>query len=143
MTYEQRRKINWLNRAFYADKLARAYLEKCGRERSLAQRLSRTFSESGTGTSSGNSTEDALIRLAESEQKTQQKLLELTQIREEITAAIQQIDDNDLQAVLVWRYLNYFTFEQTAEKMHYSERNVRYKHKQALDKLCLVLPDET
>lgn len=141
MTPDQRRKINWLNRAFYAEKAAKAWLEKCEREKSLAQRLSRSFSESGAG-SSGNATEDALIRLAAAEQQTQEKLRELVRIREEITEAIQNIDDNDLQAVLVWHYLNYFTFEQTAEKMHYSERNVRYKHKQALDKLCLVLPDE-
>lgn len=141
MTAEQLKKIAWLNRAFYAEKAAKAYLEKCERERSLAQRLSRTFSESSG--SSGNSTEDALIRLAVTERQTQEKLRELVRIREEITEAIQQIEDNDLQAVLVWHYLNYFTFEQTAEKMHYSIRNVKYKHKQALDKLCIVLHPET
>ncbi len=141
MTQEQRRKINWLNRAFYAEKAAKAYLEKCEREKSLAQRLSRTFSESSG--SSGNSTEDALIRLAVTEQQTQQKLKELVCIREEIAEAIQQIDDNDLQAVLVWHYLNYLTFEQTAEKMHYDERTIRRKHKKALDKIVLLCPVET
>ncbi|MBE6876523.1 MAG: DUF1492 domain-containing protein [Ruminococcus sp.] len=142
MTDEQARKRNWLNRAFYAEKTAKAYLEKYEREKSLAQRLSRTFSESA-GSPSGNSTEDALIRLAVTERQTQEKLKELVHIREEITTAIQQIEDNDLQAVLVWHYLNYFTFEQTAEKMHYSERNVKYKHKQALDKICIDLHPET
>ena len=142
MTAEQGRKINWLKRAFYAEKTAKAYLEKYEREKSLAQRLSRTFSES-SGSPSGNSTEDALIRLAVTERQTQEKLKELFHIREEITTAIQQIDDNDLQAVLVWHYLNYFTFEQTAEKMHYSERTIKYKHKQALDKLCIELHFES
>ena len=141
MTEEQRMKIQWLNRAFYAEKIAKAYLEKCEREKSLAQKLSRTFSES-SGTFSGNSTEDALIRLATAEQQAQEKLRELIQIREEITQAIQQIDDADLQAVLVWHYLNYLTFEQAAEKMNYSIRNVKYKHKKALDKICIVLHSE-
>lgn len=135
MTEEQRRKIAWLNRAFYAEKLAKAYLEKCEREKSLAQRLSRTFSESGSA--SGNSTEDALIRLAVTERKTQEKLKELVRIREEITEAIRKIDDGDLQAVLVWRYLNYFTFEQTAEKMHYDKRTIQRKHQKALDKIVI------
>lgn len=133
MTTEQLKKIAWLNRAFYAEKLAKAYLEKCEREKSLAQRLSRTFSESSG--SSGNSTENALIRLAVTERQTQEKLRELVCIREEITEAIQRIEDNDLQAVLVWRYLNYFTFEQTAEKMHYSIPTIKRKHKKALEKL--------
>ena len=142
MMEERCKKISWLKRAFYAEKTAKAYLEKYEREKSLAQRLSKTFSESA-GSPSGNSTEDALIRLAVTERQTQEKLKELVHIREEITTAIQQIEDNDLQAVLVWHYLNYFTFEQTAEKMHYSERNVKYKHKQALDKICIDLHPET
>ena len=136
MMEERCKKISWLDRAFYAEKTARAYLEKCEREKSLAQRISRTFSESA-GNSSGNSTEDALIRLAVTEQQTQQKLRELVHIREEITAAIQQIDDSDLQAVLVWHYLNYFTFEQTAEKMHYDKRTIQRKHQKALDKIVI------
>ena len=134
MTAEQLKKIAWLERAFYAEKLARAYIEKCERERSLAQRLSRTFSES-SGSSSGNSTEDALIRLAVTERQTQEKLKELVRIREEISEAIQKISEPDLQAVLVWHYLNYFTFEQTAEKMHYSVPTIKRKHKQALEKI--------
>ena len=142
MTSEQRRKISWLNRAFYADKNARAWTAKLEHDRSLAQRLTR-YSDGTGGNSSGNRTEDYLIRLAETERKTQEKLKELVGIREEIIEAIQKLEDSDLQTVLLWRYLEYLTFEQTAEKMHYSERNIRYKHKQALDKLCLVLPDET
>lgn len=141
MTTEQLKKIAWLNRAFYAEKLAKAYLEKCEREKSLAQRLSRTFSESSG--SSGNSTENALIRLAVTERQTQEKLRELVCIREEITEAIQRIEDNDLQAVLVWRYLNYFTFEQTAEKMHYDKRTIQRKHQKALDKIVIECHPET
>jgi DNA-directed RNA polymerase specialized sigma subunit len=133
MTVEQLKKIAWLERAFYAEKLAKAYLEKCERERSFAERLSRTFSESGSN--SGNSTEDALIRLAVTERKTQEKLQELVRVREEISEAIQQIEEPDLQAVLVWHYLNYFTFEQTAEKMHYGTATVYRKHKQALNQI--------
>ena len=141
MNAEQQKKIRWLERAFYAEKLAKAYLEKCEREKSLAQRLSRC-SEGTAGTSSLNPTEDALIRLAVTERQTQEKLKDLVKIREEISEAIQQIQEPDLQAVLVWHYLNYFTFEQTAEKMHYSERTVRRKHLIALEKLVLECPVE-
>ncbi|MBR0485900.1 MAG: DUF1492 domain-containing protein [Oscillospiraceae bacterium] len=134
MAEERCEKVSWLKRAFYAEKAAKAYLEKYEHEKYLAQRLSRTFSESA-GSPSGNSTEDALIRLAVTERQAQDKLKELVRIREEITTVIQQIDDNDLQAVLVWHYLNYFTFEQTAEKMHYGIATVHRKHSQALSKI--------
>ena len=138
MTIEQLEKIAWLKRAFYAENQAKAWLEKLERDRSHAERICKGFSDSGCG-KSGNSTENALIRLAETERRTQEKLAELVKIRDEIVQAIEQVDNSDMQAILVWKYLNYFNFEQVAEKMHYSVRNVKYKHKSALDKLCIDL----
>ena len=144
MTTEQIKKIAWLNRAFYAEKQAKAWLEKQERDRSYAEQVSKInsgiFSSSG---SSGNSTENALIQLAETERCTQEKLAELVRIRDEIVQTIEQVDNSDMQSILVWKYLNYFTFEQVAEKMHYSVCNVKYKHKSALDKLCIDLHPKT
>lgn len=137
MTEEQTAKIAWLNRAFHAEKAARAWMAKVERDRSLAERLSRGFE--GTGGNSGNSTEGALLRLAQTEEETREKLRELVAVREEISDAIRQVDDMDMQAILVRHYLAYETFEQIAEKMHYSIRSIKYKHKAALDKVCIVL----
>lgn len=142
MTPEQQAKIRWLNRAFHAEKKAKAWLAKLERDRSLAERITRGFS-SGGGSTSGNSTEDMLIRLADTERETQKKLDELVRIRNEITFAIEGVQDDDMQAILVRHYLAYETFELIAEKMHYSVRNVKYKHKAALDKVCIVLHHET
>lgn len=134
MTCEQLQKITWLNRAFHAERNAQAWIAKQTHDRMLAQRLSRSATSSGFN-SYGNSTETALIRLAETERQTQEKLAELVRIREEITAAIEKIPDLDLQTILVWRYLKYLTFERIADKMHYDERTIRRKHCQALDKI--------
>lgn len=138
MTAEQIERIRWLNRAFHAEKAAKAWLAKLERDRSLAERISRGLS-SGSGGASGNSTEDALIRLADTERETQQRLRELAAIREEITQAVAAVEDYDMQAILVRHYLAYETFEVIAERMHYSERSIKYKHKAALDKVCIDL----
>ena len=138
MTQEQLTKIRYLNRAFHAEKAAKAWLAKLERDRSLAERITHGAGSS-VGTPSGNSTEDALIRLAVTEQETQKRLRELVAIREEITQAIAAVDDYDMQAILVRHYLAYETFEMIAEKMHYSERSIKYKHKAALDKVCIDL----
>ena len=135
MTQEQLTKIRYLNRAFHAEKAAKAWLAKLERDRSLAERISRGLSSGGG--SSGNSTEDALIRLADTERETQERLRELAAIREEITQAIAAVEDYDMQAILVRHYLAYETFELIAEKMHYSLISVRRKHKAALDKIEL------
>ncbi|MDE6005500.1 MAG: DUF1492 domain-containing protein [Oscillospiraceae bacterium] len=139
MTTEQLKKIKWLNRAFYAENQAKAWLEKLERDRSHAEQVSKINSGIGSGSgSSGNCTEDALIRLAETERRTQEKLVKLVKIRDEIVRAIEQVEDSDMQSILVWKYLNYYTFEQVAEKMHYSLITIRRKHKQALDEIELV-----
>lgn len=80
MTAEQLDRIRWLNRAFHAEKAAKAWLAKLERDRSLAERISRGLSSGGGST--GNSTEDALIRLADTERETQERLRELVAIRE-------------------------------------------------------------
>lgn len=135
MTEEQTAKIAWLNRAFHAEKAAMAWRAKLERDRSLAERISRTGDGSGGG--QGNGTENALLRLAQTEAETRERLRELVDIREEISAAIRTVDDPDMQAILVRHYLAYETFEQIAEKMHYSFITIRRKHKAALDKVEL------
>ena len=136
MTDEKIAKIAWLKRAFYAEKAAMAWRTKLERDRSLAERISRTGDGSGGGQDNG--TENALLRLAQTEAETRERLRELVNIWEEISTAIRQVDDPDMQAILVRHYLAYETFEQIAEKMNYSFITIRRKHKAALDKIELV-----
>lgn len=135
MTEEQTAKINWLNRAFHAEKAAMAWRAKLERDRSLAERISRLGDGSGGG--QGNGTENALLRLAQTEAETREHLRELVDIREEISTAIRQVDDPDMQAILVRHYMAYETFEQIAEKMHYDKRTIQRKHKKAIDKVVI------
>lgn len=135
MTEEQLTKIHWLNRAFHAEKNAKAWQAKLERDRSLAERISR--SGNGTGGGQGNSTEDALLRLAQTEEEARARLHELVGIREEISGAIRSVEDQDMQAILIRHYLAYETFETIADKMRYDERTIRRKHKKAIDKVVL------
>ena len=137
MTPEERRaKVAWLNRAFHAEKNARAWTAKLERDKSLAERISRSPSE-GAGAPQGNSTEDYLIRLAATQEGLQEALRALVDIREEITAAIREVEDLDEQTVLVRHYLAYEKFKTIADKMHYDERTIRRKHSRALEKIVL------
>ena len=135
MTAEQIAKINWLNRAFHAEKVAMAWRAKLERDRSLAERISRTGN--GTGGGQGNGTESALVRLAQTETETRERLRTLVNIREEISSAIRNVDDPDMQAILVRHFLAYETFEMIADKMHYSKPTIMRKYKKALDKMIL------
>lgn len=133
MTQEERRaKVAWLNRAFHAEKNAKAWMAKLERDRSLAERISRSTSGTGTGGAQGNTTEDCLIRLAETQEGVQNALRELAGIREEIAAVIRGVDDLDEQTILVRHFLAYEKFDQIAERMSYSESTVYRIYRSAL-----------
>ncbi len=146
MTQEERkRKVDWLNRAFHAEKNAKAWMAKLERDRSLAERITRHTSgsaQTGAGGAGSNATENYLIRLADTQERLQEAHRALVDVREEITHAIRQVDDLDAQTILVRHYLAYETFEQIAEKMHYSIRSIHYKHNTALEQVCIELHPE-
>lgn len=133
MTQEERRaKVAWLNRAFHAEKNAKAWMAKLERDRSLAERISRSTSGTGTGGAQSNTTEDCLIRLAETQEGVQNALRELAGIREEIAAVIRGVGDLDEQTILVRHFLAYEKFDKIAERMSYSESTVYRIYRSAL-----------
>lgn len=142
MTDKQLEIKHWLNRAFYADKKVKALemLLKQHRERAEGFAVCCECNDKGKSSGRKNSTEDALIRLADIEQKLQQQIAELSGITAEIVDAVSKLCDNDLETVLIHRYLLFHTVEETAELMNYSPRTVRDKQKKAIEKLCLLLP---
>ena len=146
MTQEERkRKVDWLNRAFHAEKNAKAWAAKLERDRSLAERITRHTSgsaQTGAGGAGNNSTENYLIRLADTQERLQDAHRALVDAREEIAAAIRTVTDPDAQAVLVRHYLAYEKFEVIAERMGYSERTVYRIYRTALEKVVIEWQSE-
>ena len=127
---------NWLKRAFYADKKVKALdlLVKQCRER--AEGINgKPKGDRGKSDSTANSTETSLLRLAEMTENLEHQKAELIQISDEIQSAISQLHDNDLETVLIHRYLLFHTIEQTAEFMNYSPETVKRKQRKAIEKL--------
>lgn len=59
----------------------------------------------------------------------------LLDIRCKIDTCIRTIDDEELKALLIMRYLGHISTLEIAEKMHYGRNTVNRKHKAALNKL--------
>lgn len=131
----------WLNRAFYADKKAKALEMRVKQCRERAQSVSICYegNDKGKSSSSKNGTENALMRLADTEMKLNWQILELLEITDEIADAISKLEDDDLETVMIHRYLLFHTIEQTAEMMNYNERTVRRKQNKAIEKLSAIV----
>ena len=132
----------WLNRAFYADKKLKALDALIERHRERAQGLSvcDEGNDKGKCDSTKNGTENALLKLAELEEKADKQRMEAVQELERVQNAISLLKDNDLETVLIHRYLLFQTIEQTAVAMYYAARTVKNKQKQAIEKLCTLMP---
>lgn len=141
MTPKEIKVKNWLNRAFYAEKKVKALDMLVRKYRTHAERLSRCGECNYTGGTENvlNGTENAFMKLVDMEQKFSDQKKELENISKEISEAIALLHDDELEAVLIHRYLLFHTIEQTAEFMHYSIRATQYKHKKSIQKLCTLL----
>lgn len=137
MTTNELEMRHWLNRAFYADKKAKALDALAQQCRERAQGLSVNWECNDTGKADGaqNGTENALMRLAEIEQKALALKLECANILAETLTKIWELHDDDLESVLINRYVLFYTIEQTAEIMNYDPRTVKRKTNKAIAKL--------
>ena len=106
--------------------------------RERAEGLSRCSegNDKGRSDSTENGTENALMKLAEMERKADEQKAEAVNVSAEIQGTISKLHDDDLEAVLIHRYILFHTIEQTAEMMNYHPNTVKSKVKKAVQKLC-------
>lgn len=85
----------------------------------------------------GNSTENAVLRVLELEERLDIEIDRLTEKRQEIEQAVNAIPDEVQREVLTRRYLLYQKWEVIAKEMNYSERHIRRLHGHALKNMSL------
>ena len=137
MTIEHLEKIAWLNRAFYAEKKVKALESIRKRDRERTQQISANYEGNDKGKSDGrkNGVEEALMMLAESDEKYDNALHHYSMLRREIETAIESLPDDELETIFMYLYLDYKTMEQIAELMNYSKISIQRKHKKGIEKL--------
>ena len=129
---------NYLEGHFYASKKIKALEAERRQLRMNAQGGAISF-EGNNASSKSNGTESNLMRLADEEQEIDEQIVKLRQKQREIRQLINSLNDDDLEAVLIFRYIVHNTEEQTAEKLNYAPRTVQEKIKKAISKLCVKM----
>ena len=74
----------------------------------------------------------ALIRVEEMEERINREIDMLADLKEEIMGVIGQVDSEELQMVLIYRYLEGMTWEEIGSEMKANARTVRRWHGAAL-----------
>lgn len=135
---------NYLKRACYADKRIKVLESLINQCRINAQRLSKNgeYTDNAKNSKAENSTEKALLKLVENQQKYSDEIKNLENIKSEIMNLIAKLNDSELETVLIHRYILFHTVEETAEIMNYSTRTVIRKIDTAIKKLSLIVTNE-
>ena len=133
MTNEEMR--DYLESHFYASKKIKALEAEKIQLRLNAAVGTASYEENNT-TSKKNGTELKLMSLADEEAELDRQIVELRVQLREIRELIASLHDDDLEAVLIYRYIAHHTEKETAEGLNYAQRTVQEKIKKAVRKLC-------
>lgn len=93
---------------------------------------SPSFGEKVQYTRQGNSLEIAIEKYMLMYDRAEEKAQELESLKDEIITRLERVTDYKLYQVLIYRYVYYMKFEEIADKIFFSVRQVRRYHVQAL-----------
>ena len=122
----------WLNRGRYLDKEINQLLEDQQNALNLACGTAVSYGGEKVQTSKQNATEQKFIAYADYSAEIDNRIDQLYDIKTEIKAVINKLDDPLLRALLIARYVNIKTWEQIAEDLNYDLRWVYRLHDKAL-----------
>lgn len=115
------------------DKQINEKLEEVRRIKELATKITTTLrTDAAGGGGNGDKIGDAVAKIVTLEEEITRDVDRYIDLKREIGAIIDAVEDTDEQTVLVKRYINYEKWEQIALEMGFTYRNVCYIHGDAL-----------
>lgn len=138
----------YLSQAFRLDQQINSKLEQVSALRQLATKATASIhAERVSGTKQRSPLENAVVKLIDLEHEINDDIDRLVDLKRDIVGAINLVEQPEYQLLLELRYLSYKTWEEIADAMNYSWRNIHYVHSKALrvveeQKLCMVLHNQ-
>lgn len=113
----------WLNRGYRINEEINELIKE--QKQALLQATSTALCGGEKVQSSNeNTVERRFVNYAAYSETIDKRIDELYSIKNEILAAINEVEDNTLRRLLILRYIKFYTWEEIAEKMNYSMRRV-------------------
>lgn len=134
-TPENQKKIEYLSRY---RKLGKRIEQLCAERAtwlSRACKTTQTISDMPKAKNGAQGDSGEVAQYIEIGEEITRELRNLHRLRREIRAGITTLEDDILQTLMLYRYIDGMTFEEIAVKLHYSWRQVCRKHGEALAKL--------
>ena len=136
-TPENEQKIRYLSRYRRMSKRIDRLLEEQSRWREMALKITPVLSQAPGGGESGSPIERPMDKVLEIDEEIKREIDELRTVRQEIRAALNQLEDENLKLLMEYRYIDGLTWEQIAVKMNYSYMQICRLHGKALRTIML------
>ena len=117
-TPENELKIRYLSRYRRLNQRIDRLLEEQSRWRERALKITPTLSQAPGG-GNGSPIERPMAKVLEIDVEINREIDELQTVRQEIRAALNQLEDENLKLLMEYRYIDGLTWEQIAEKMDF------------------------
>ena len=128
----------YLAQAFRLDQRINSKLEQVSRLRNMAMKATGSFqAERISGTKQHSPMESSLVKVIDLEHEINDDIDRLVDLKREIIEVVNSVQPAEYQLVLEMRYLSFMTWEEIADRMCYSWRNVHYVHGKALQRIEL------
>ena len=137
-TPENEQKIRYLSRYRRLNERIDRLLEEQSRWREMPLKITPTLSQTPGGGGSGSPIERPMDKVLEIDMEINREIDTLQTVRQEIRAALNQLEDENLKLLMEYRYIDGLTWEQIAEKMDYSRQWATSLHGMALQKIKLT-----
>lgn len=118
-------KKNWLEQYRYLGLKLDYNIAQCKVWRDRAENISAVYTNIKKTGSTTSKIEEAVTQIIEHESWVSEQSKELVHLEKDITKAIETVKDPCKRQILLEYYLQHKTYEEIAEKMHYSSRWVR------------------
>ena len=125
--------VEYLRRAVVLDMQIDAGFERIQQLRALAERRTVAYGrERVRASGAADHRMDVVARIVDAERELDEKIDHMISARAEIGEIIGRVMDERMRVLLELRYLNGHTWEQVAEEMNYTTRNIYNLHSAAL-----------
>lgn len=130
---------NYLNRGWYIENEITALIKAKEKAFTQATNCTSIISDTPSSITNVNSTEEKYLKYSIAVEKLDKQIVEhinqLNIIKTEVLTAINTVDNSVLRAILIYRYIDFMTFEQIAVEMNYSYKQITRLHGKALQKV--------
>ena len=132
---------DYLSQAFRLDQRISSKLEQVACLRNLGMKATASTRARCVGEIQQHSPmENAIVKMVDLEEEINADIDRLVKLKREIMGVINSVEQPEYHLLLELRYLSYKTWEDIAERMNYSYRQVHRLHAQALNSLEQAIP---